>query len=122
MTQHQRDEERIFHVARGLDNSELRQEYLNQICEGDQGLRERVDALLAVHEKERTFLKSQAEKESTVLYSGITETVAQKIGRYKLLQKIGEGGFGVVYMAEQSRPVRRKVALKVIKPSDSLWH
>ena len=38
------------------------------------------------------------------------------IGRYKLLQQIGEGGFGVVYMAEQTQPVRRKVALKIIKP------
>ncbi|MCP4786000.1 MAG: serine/threonine protein kinase [Fuerstiella sp.] len=106
----------MFHVARGLENSDLRQEYLTQICEGDQPLRERVEALLDVHEKEQTFLKSQTVNEPTVLYSGVAEKVGQQIGRYKLLQKIGEGGFGVVYMAEQSRPLRRKVALKVIKP------
>ena len=45
-----------------------------------------------------------------------TEGPGHEIGRYKLLQRIGEGGFGVVYMAEQQRPIRRKVALKIIKP------
>src|SRR6185295_6529599 len=49
-------------------------------------------------------------------YSGATERVGAVVGRYKLLERIGEGGFGVVYMAEQQHPVRRKVALKVLKP------
>jgi serine/threonine protein kinase len=49
-------------------------------------------------------------------HATITEGPGTQIGRYKLLQKFGEGGFGIVYMAEQHRPIRRKVALKIIKP------
>ena len=48
--------------------------------------------------------------------NAVTESSGDKVGRYKLLQQIGEGGFGVVFMAEQTEPVRRKVALKIIKP------
>lgn len=56
------------------------------------------------------------EQSRTIDYSGVTDRVGAIIGRYKLLERIGEGGFGVVYMAEQQNPIRRKVALKVIKP------
>jgi tetratricopeptide (TPR) repeat protein len=115
MTNRQLDEERIFHVARGITDEETRAEYLDQICAGDQALRQRVDALLEVHEKEQSFLKSNGQHAPTVDQSPITEAPGQQIGRYKLLQKIGEGGFGAVYMAEQEAPVRRKVALKIIK-------
>ena len=66
--------------------------------------------------KEQDFLKSSPEPAPTVDQPPISERPGHEIGRYKLLQKIGEGGFGVVYMAEQQRPVRRKVALKIIKP------
>ena len=93
-----------------------RVEYLDQVCAGDQALRERVEALLEVHEQEQDFLKSSPEPAPTVDQPPISEGPGPQIGRYKLLQKIGEGGFGVVYMAEQQRPVRRKVALKIIKP------
>lgn len=116
MTNRQLDEERIFHVARDIANAESRSEYLDQICAGDQALRERVESLLEIHEKEKSFLKSNGEIEPTVDRSPVTEAPGQEVGRYKLLQRIGEGGFGVVYMAEQCRPVRRKVALKIIKP------
>jgi len=112
----QLDEEAIFHVAREISKPEARAAYLDQVCAGDQALRERVEALLAVHEKEQEFLKSSPEVEATGEYRLLTERPGDQIGRYKLLQQIGEGGFGVVYMAEQARPVRRKVALKVIKP------
>src|SRR5207248_8391798 len=53
--------------------------------------------------------------QATAVMASITEKPGDLIGRYKLLQKIGEGGYGVVYMAEQEEPVRRRVALKVIK-------
>ena len=76
-----------------------------------------VEALLLVHEQEQDFLKSaKPELPLTTDQKPIKEAPGQEIGRYKLLQKIGEGGFGVVFMAEQVRPVRRKVAVKVIKP------
>src|SRR5262245_60439265 len=56
-----------------------------------------------------------AEDERTVPLLRLTETIGTRIGRYKLLEQIGEGGFGVVWMAEQEEPVRRSVALKIIK-------
>ncbi|MCS7471266.1 protein kinase, partial [Stieleria sp. ICT_E10.1] len=77
---------------------------------------ERVEELLRVHEQEQSFLKSNNNPPSTEVMGELNIASGQQIGRYKLLQKIGEGGFGVVFMAEQHRPVRRKVALKVIKP------
>ncbi|MCS7471457.1 serine/threonine protein kinase, partial [Stieleria sp. ICT_E10.1] len=77
---------------------------------------ERVEELLRVHEQEQSFLKSNNNPPSTEVMGELNIALGQQIGRYKLLQKIGEGGFGVVFMAEQHRPVRRKVALKVIKP------
>lgn len=116
MSDHQLDEEKIFHVARGIESEEVRSTYLAQICAGDQALRDRVDALLKANEQQQALLNSNIGFESTFEFTGVTEAPGEQIGRYKLLQKIGEGGFGVVYLAEQSRPVRRKVALKVIKP------
>ena len=116
MVSRQLDEEAIFHTARKIENRSACAEYLDQICEGDANLRSRVEALLEVHENEQDFFKSAAEPAPTLDQSPISERPGHQIGRYKLLQKIGEGGFGVVYMAEQQRPVRRKVALKIIKP------
>ena len=112
----QLDEEAIFHIARKLDDPADRAKYLDQICAGALGLRGRVKELLEVHEHEQEFLKSSADPGPTEAQTPISEMPGQQIGRYKLLQKIGEGGFGVVYMAEQQRPVRRKIALKIIKP------
>ena len=117
MTGRQLDEERVFHIAREITKPEARSDYLDQICAGDQALRKRVEALLEVHEQEQDFLKSGGqEPESTVEHAPISECPGQTIGRYRLLQVIGEGGMGVVYMAEQTRPVERRVALKIIKP------
>ncbi len=114
----------FFTLLAKSPDAEIRADYLDQVCAGDQALRERVEALLTVHEQEQSFLKSaKPDVAPTVDQKPITEAPGQEIGRYKLLQKIGEGGFGVVFMAEQVRPVRRKVALKVIKPGmDSKCH
>ena len=116
MSSHQLDEERIFHLARRQPDADAQSEYLDQVCAGDQALRARVEALIEVYEKERSFLKSNGASPPTEAMSEIVAATGEQIGRYKLLQEIGEGGFGVVFMAEQHRPVRRKVALKVIKP------
>ncbi len=116
MASRQLDEEAIFHTARKIDNAEARSEYLDQVCAGDRPLRERVEELLRVHEQAEGFLAPEAEPGATADQPSIAEMPGHEIGRYKLLQKIGEGGFGVVYMAEQQRPVRRRVALKIIKP------
>ena len=117
MSQFQPDEESIFELARKIESLEARLEYLDQACGTDKDLRIRVAELLEAHDSEASFLERPPnELGATVDSPRVREMPGDSIGAYKLLQKIGEGGFGVVYMAEQSRPVRRRVALKVIKP------
>ena len=91
--------------------------YLDGACAGDAALRLQVEALLKAHEQAEGFLEAHPieMKGSEGLHIPLTEKPGDRLGRYKLLQQIGEGGCGVVYMAEQEEPVRRRVALKVIK-------
>jgi tetratricopeptide (TPR) repeat protein len=91
--------------------------YLDGACGGDAELRGRVEELLVAHEQMGSFHEQQDPAGvPTADFAPIAEAPGTTIGRYKLLQKIGEGGFGVVFMAEQREPVVRKVALKIIKP------
>src|SRR5439155_16169049 len=91
------------------------------VCADDPTLRQRLDAGIAVQEQAAQSLEqppAAVSAKTLVITTGmvaVTEKPGDKIGRYKLLQQIGEGGCGVVYMAEQEEPVRRRVALKVIK-------
>jgi WD40 repeat protein/serine/threonine protein kinase len=110
------DEEAIFNVARQIEAADARVDYLRQVCGEDAALRERVQALLGVHDTDQSFLASPAVAAGATLDEPIREGPGTVIGSYKLLEQIGEGGFGVVFMAEQTQPVRRKVALKVLKP------
>src|ERR1017187_2510303 len=120
-------EEAIFEDAFALPASE-RAAYLDRTCEGNAGLRQLVEALLEAHEEAGEFLEdpapgaepspaagTQTPRAGSETVSVSIEKSGDRIGRYKLLQQIGEGGCGVVYMAEQQEPVRRMVALKVIK-------
>jgi serine/threonine protein kinase/Tfp pilus assembly protein PilF len=89
------------------------------ICGEDTALRVRVESLLRAHDEARSFMESTADdlKAARPAAGGsVEERPGDRIGRYKLLQKIGEGGCGVVYMAEQEESVRRRVAIKIIKP------
>jgi serine/threonine protein kinase len=109
----------IFNAALELPAAE-RVAYLDQACAGDPALRQRVEALLQASGGAGGFLAGPVPAPSgprgTILINPVpVEKVGNRIGRYKLLQQIGEGGCGVVYMAEQQEPVRRQVALKVIK-------
>src|SRR5262249_49811116 len=87
-------------------------------CGEDQALRQRVERLLQVQPKVEGFLERPFSSPGQLPTTDepITERPGTVIGPYKLLEQIGEGGFGVVFMAEQTQPVRRKVALKVLKP------
>jgi eukaryotic-like serine/threonine-protein kinase len=106
----------IFNAAVKLPK-EQRPEFLDAACPGNPQLRAEVEGLLQEHDGAGSFLsRPAAAPPATDLFRPITEGPGTVIGPYKLLQQIGEGGFGVVYMAEQQRPVRRKVALKIIKP------
>src|SRR6266852_4860429 len=104
-------EKEIFEQALGITPTEERLRFLTSACGKDSALLARVQALLRADESGESFLPEQP-KAAIV---PITEKPGDRIGRYKLLQQIGEGGCGTVYMAEQTEPVRRRVALKVIK-------
>ncbi len=105
----------IFDAALELP-PEQRAAYLEEACSGDDPLRRRVEALLRAHETAGKFMGKPALGPAPEIEPvRPTEQPGDRIGRYKLLEKIGEGGCGAVYMAEQEEPVRRRVALKVIK-------
>jgi len=107
----------LFLAALQQDGAAKRSEFLDRECRSDLDLRQRVDALLVQHEAAGSFLESPAVPfAATIDEPAASERPGTVIGPYKLLQQIGEGGFGTVFMAEQTRPVQRKVALKVIKP------
>ncbi len=111
-------EELLFQLALTKPAAE-RAEFLNRECGDDQALRQRLEALLAAHDApDELSPKDKPAAKATMkldLAEAPDEAVGQVIGHYKVLQKIGEGGCGAVYMAEQQEPVRRRVALKVIK-------
>ncbi|HEV3119015.1 MAG TPA: protein kinase, partial [Gemmataceae bacterium] len=116
MTVQKPDEEAIFNIARKISAVDARQDYLRQVCGGDTALLNRVQALLQVQDEDKRFLADPAPALGAMADAQITERPGTVIGAYKLLEPIGEGGFGIVFMAEQHHPVRRKVALKVVKP------
>jgi serine/threonine protein kinase/WD40 repeat protein len=110
----------LFVQAAEIDSPADRRLFLEQQCGGDAALQSQVESLLAAGGKIGSFLEKPAlpappPGDATAAYRPLTEGPGTVIGPYKLLQHIGEGGFGAVYMAEQEHPVRRKVALKIIK-------
>ena len=110
---HQPDLDEIFHAAIERATASERQAYLDGACSGNSSLRSRAEALLAAHDEATGFLEQPLVTPAAEKPLGAAP--GSHIGPYKLLQEIGEGGMGVVFMAEQERPVRRKVALKIIK-------
>src|ERR1044071_9326245 len=96
-----------------------RSAFLQAVCGKDNVLRQRLQALLAAHDQPDNLAPTQAEAARPTIKLDLPdapdEAVGQTLGRYKLLERVGEGGCGVVYVAEQTEPVRRRVALKVIK-------
>src|SRR5206468_2630605 len=103
-------------AALAIESPEQRAKYLDQACGTDPQLRAQVEELLVAYPKVERFLESPAAGQGATVDDPITERPGTVIGPYKLLQQIGEGGMGTVFMAEQTQPVQRKVALKIIKP------
>ena len=110
------DEAAIFNIARQMQASEERRLYLDSACGEDKQLLTRLEALLRVHEQERNFLETPAVPMRAAHTPGVSAGLGTQIGTYKVVEQIGEGGFGVVFMAEQQQPIRRTVALKILKP------
>jgi serine/threonine protein kinase len=103
----------MLQAALEIPSTQERAAYLGEACGGDPALLEEVESLIAAHLAAESFMEPLADP----LWREVrSEQEGDTIGRYKLLQQIGEGGFGTVYLAEQSDPVKRQVALKVIKP------
>ncbi len=114
------NEAELFAEARQFKTPRQRIEFLHRVCPNDSTLRRRVESLLSVEdEADQFFLDATSMLAATVAESPPLVTnedfLGTRIGRYQLIEKIGEGGCGVVYVAEQTQPVRRRVALKLIK-------
>jgi WD40 repeat protein len=119
-------EEVIFNAARQLADAEKLRQYLDLACEGEPEMRQRIERMLGTSPEADSFFGRNAAFAKNVFAPaahlasvqaspGVDEQAGTVIGRYRLLEKIGEGGMGVVYMAQQEEPVRRRVALKIIK-------
>jgi serine/threonine protein kinase/WD40 repeat protein len=109
----------VFSAARQLPPRE-RAAYLDEACAGDPALRQRIEELLQASASARDFLNNPAlvplgRGGAVLVQANPAEKPGDRIGRFKLIQQIGEGGCGVVYLAEQEAPVRRRVALKILK-------
>ncbi|HKB36645.1 MAG TPA: serine/threonine-protein kinase [Gemmataceae bacterium] len=108
--------ESLFWSALAITSPEERGRYLDQACGGDQQLRGRIEELLAAYPKVEGFLESAAPSSvATVPELLSSERPGALIGSYKLIQRLGEGGMGTVWMAQQTEPVKRLVAVKFIK-------
>jgi serine/threonine protein kinase/tetratricopeptide (TPR) repeat protein len=107
--------ETLFAEALEIPSAGERAAYLERACAGDEGLRRHVETLLEAHDRAGRFLDPPA-LAATADRPRPAEGPGAAVGPYKLMEQIGEGGMGAVYVAEQHHPVRRKVALKIIKP------
>ena len=109
-------ERAIFSAARAIEDAIQRDIYLEAACGANRELRSRVESLLVAADEAGAFLESPPIEAGFLTDTRIaTESPREMVGPYKLLEQIGEGGFGIVYMADQVEPIQRSVALKIIK-------
>jgi serine/threonine protein kinase len=108
------NEDAILNVARAIESSAARTAYLDQVCGDDTERRARIEARLAALVDDQRSLQYSGQSET--IGQPVAETSGQRIGHYRLREQIGEGGMGVVFVAEQGEPFHRQVAIKLIKP------
>jgi serine/threonine protein kinase/tetratricopeptide (TPR) repeat protein len=109
------NEESVFAEAQALQNPQERAVFLDRASAGNPEMRRNLESLLSAYDAGQ-FLEAPAVAPVATIDNPVRERPGTVIGPYKLLQQIGEGGMGTVFMAEQTHPVQRKVALKIIKP------
>lgn len=109
-------EEEIFQHARRIEDPAQRDRYLQVACRDEPQQLARIEKLLKIDREETHFLESPALETQTALASFSELSLGSQVGPYRLVELLGEGGFGLVYRAQQDSPVRRQVALKLIKP------
>src|SRR5262245_26669760 len=109
------DEKAVFVAALALPNAEEREAYLQEACSGHPELLARLRELLSAHEESQGPLDRGPAAPGVTVSASPAETPGAVVGPYKLLEVIGEGGMGTVWMAQQTEPVKRVVALKLIK-------
>lgn len=119
-------EKSIFLDALDFESPEARDQFLASACAGDQSLRASIDRLLNAHEKSSHAIDAPVAEwrpedrnlldDTLITERQVGEDEGSVVGCYRLMEQIGEGGFGLVYVAEQQEPVKRQVALKILKP------
>jgi serine/threonine protein kinase/tetratricopeptide (TPR) repeat protein len=116
MTEQPQAEKSIFLAAIEIHSAVERAAFLERACAGNSALRAQVEALFEAHERPQQLLDQPRVGTATAADSSLHECPGAVIGPYKLLEQIGEGGMGTVWMAQQTEPVKRLVAVKLIKP------
>jgi hypothetical protein len=117
-------EQLLFMAASSLTDEDERRALLDGACLHDPALRKRIEALFEVQDAAAAYFESRpaSEESGTAGAGSDKDELDTNVGRYRLLDRLGEGGYGVVYLAEQCEPVRRKVALKIIRPGMDTEH
>src|SRR5262245_10944069 len=111
-----RIKDEIFNAAAEITDAHERIIYLQEACGNDLALKAEIEELLDHDRSEDSLLDRSVPGIGAIVDQSIAERPGTQIGAYKLIEQVGEGGFGVVFLEDQERPVRRKVALKIIKP------
>src|SRR5215831_3459676 len=115
------NEEFLFAAALEKPDAAERQKFIEEACAEDAALRKRLERLLAADQNCSGILE-RGPADARQAYHFTTAAPGTVIGPYKVLEQIGEGGFGIVFLAEQQQPIRRQVALKLIKPGMDTRH